>query len=407
MKNSNNKRWLVLIAGAVLMLVAGLIYAWSIFRAPLTGLFPEWTPTQLSVAFTVSMVFFCLGGFAAGKLAARMSSRFIILIAAAMLLIGFCGVALLLDAGNPAKSLWALYILYGILCGGGVGLVYNASLNTLAKWFPENPGMVSGALLMCFGFGGLALGSIVNVLIGSRGLSPSFLILGVGAGAIFAMASFVFKLSPAREPARETKETAARRETATKEMLRSPIFWALCFWNIALCVGGLLVINSAATIAAAFGAAPVVGLLVSVFNGVGRVSIGALFDRKGRHFSMTAGTSVLLLAGIILSMGAFLNIPILIFIGLPLVGISFGGAPPSISTVVNNYFGPKHYAVNLSTATFSVIPGAIIGPIVSSRLQEASGGAYGSTFIMIVVIAAFALILNFTLRHYSRKGGFE
>ncbi|MDR3305920.1 MAG: MFS transporter [Clostridiales Family XIII bacterium] len=405
--NNNNKRWPVLISGAVLMLVAGLIYAWSIFRAPLTGLFPEWTPTQLSVAFTVSMVFFCLGGFTAGKLAARMSGRFIILIAAAMLLIGFCGVALLLDADHPAKSLWALYLLYGILCGGGVGLVYNAALNTLTKWFPENPGMVSGVLLMCFGFGGLALGSIVNALIGSRGLSPSFLILGIGVGIIFAIASFLFKWPPAGKPAGETKEAAVRAEATTKEMLRSPIFWALCLWNIALCIGGLLVINSAATIASAFGAAPVAGLLVSVFNGVGRVSIGALHDRKGRHFSMTAGTSVLLLAGIILSAGAFLNIPILIFIGLPLVGISFGRAPPSISTVVNNYFGPKHYAVNLSTATFSVIPGAIIGPIVSSRLQEASGGAYGSTFIMIIVIAILALVLNFALRYYSKKSGFE
>lgn len=424
------RRIRVLLVGCGLMMVVGLLYAWSIFRTPLSAAYPDWGATQVSITFTISMVFFCLGVFLAGKISAHLSGKAITLIAAASFLIGFGGLALLMDEGSPDRSLAVLYIFYGVFCGNGVGMTYNSMMNAATKWFPSRAGTVSGILLLCYGFGGLVLAGIVQRLIGSFGLTGCFLVLAVGIAVVMAAGAFSVK-RPTEEEAAALAQTgvgaglqggadaagskedttrstdARRRDYSPLEMLKTPVFWLFCVWNIALCVCGLLVINSAAVIAVAFGSPAVLGLIVSVFNGLGRLLVGSIFDRKGRDFAMNVDTLVMLCAGLVLLAGALTVSPILIFIGLSLAGIGYGGGPPSTSALVNNYFGARHYAVNLGVIQFSVIPGAVIGPLVSSALQESSDGRYDSTFAMYIACAAFALVLVILLRRAAVKGGFE
>ena len=74
----NNNRWGYLAAGTVLLLFCGLIYGWSLFRTYFNELYPSWTVSQLSMTFTISMVFFCLGGFVAGRLSLQFPPRVIL-----------------------------------------------------------------------------------------------------------------------------------------------------------------------------------------------------------------------------------------------------------------------------------------------------------------------------------------
>jgi OFA family oxalate/formate antiporter-like MFS transporter len=46
--------------------VARIIYAWSILKAPVAADF-GWTASALALNFTITMCFFCIGGFVAGK----------------------------------------------------------------------------------------------------------------------------------------------------------------------------------------------------------------------------------------------------------------------------------------------------------------------------------------------------
>ena len=48
MKNLN--RWVYAIAGVVVLLMAGLIYAWSEMSQPIASARPDWTAAQLSLA---------------------------------------------------------------------------------------------------------------------------------------------------------------------------------------------------------------------------------------------------------------------------------------------------------------------------------------------------------------------
>lgn len=407
----NSKRWLYLGMGTLTLLFLGLIYAWSIFRTPFGEMFPDWSISQLSMTFTISMIFFCLGGFAGGIMSKRFSIRTRMLISAVLLLVGFFAVSMV-KPESPGSSLTMLYIFYGVFGGGGVGFAYNGIIGTLNKWFPDKIGLASGIMLMGFGLGGLVLGSIVNSMIGSMGLLPVFKILGIAICVVCVLAAFIVKAPDSDESAElaalaasvkassggAAKEAAPVKNYSAGEMLRSPKFWFFTLWVILLNSAGLLVINSAANISVAYGGAAILGMIVSLFNGAGRIIAGNNFDRRGRKFSTLVNNAFMLAAGILLALGGMTNAYIFILCGLVFVGLAYGGCPTITSAFINKAFGPANFPTNFSIANFSLIPAATIGPMISSALLESAGGNYNTNFYAIIafsaVSAVFWVLLN-------------
>ena len=386
------ERYVYLAAGTLIMLFVGLIYAWSIFRAPFSEIFPSWTVPDLSRTFTISIIFFCLGGFTSGRLTLILKSRTIVHIAALLLAGGFFLVSRL-DPLQPEQSLRKLYIFYGVFCGLGVGMGYNSVISAIIKWFPDKPGTASGALLMAFGFGGLVLGSLVNVLINENGLFLTFFILAIAALIVLFLCSFLVR-APQAPPAAAVSEAPLKREYAPLQMIRTPLFWIWFVWNIILSSAGLLAINSAAAITAFYGAPAVLGLLVSVSNGAGRFLFGGLVDKFGRRKVMNASCTIMLASGICLYTGAVLHNILFIVSGLLFIGLTYGSSPSISSVNINSFFGPKNFPVNFSIHNFLLIPSAIAGPTISSIMQERSGGEYYSTFILIITMALAAFIIS-------------
>lgn len=85
---NNSKRWVVLSVATISLLFLGLIYAWSIFKTPISEMFPMWTVSQLSMTFTIAMSMFCIGGFVGGITGKIFSLRVKFFISAALLCIG-------------------------------------------------------------------------------------------------------------------------------------------------------------------------------------------------------------------------------------------------------------------------------------------------------------------------------
>ena len=113
-------RWYRLIVGAVCMLFAGIIYAWSVLKAPLAAEF-GWDPSQLALNFTLTMTFWCIGGFISSQLTRRTSPRVTVLAAAVLVLIGF------VLCSRMSDSIGMLYLSYSFLAGTGIGMAYNVS----------------------------------------------------------------------------------------------------------------------------------------------------------------------------------------------------------------------------------------------------------------------------------------
>ncbi len=183
-----NNRWFYVVIGIILFLFLGLLYAWSLFIAPLEKDF-GWTRSQTSLIFTISIIFFCLGGIAGGFITGRKSPGFTILVSAVLLLCGFA-------ASSQINSLPAIFITYGVISGFGIGLSYNAVISAVTRWFPEKPGVISGFLLMGFGLGGMLLGSTANSLIKAMGWRETFLLLGIAFGIVVFIGSRLLMFPP-------------------------------------------------------------------------------------------------------------------------------------------------------------------------------------------------------------------
>ncbi len=404
----NNKRWLYLGVATISTLFLGLIYAWSLFRAPFSEVFKTWTVAQMSMTFTISMIMFCLGGLIGGQLGKKFGVKGRILIAAVLLLVGFFMVSTL-NPADASGSLMKLYIFYGIFGGGGVGIGYNAVITTITKWFPDKVGLASGIMLMGFGLGGLALGSVVTKFIAGIGIFSTFKLLAIAIFVVLLVAAIIIK-APEVPTAGASKTAAADDNThhyTSAEMMKTSRFWIFFLWAIALNSAGLMVINSAANISVAYGGSAVLGMIVSLFNGAGRIVAGNNFDRFGRKTSSIVNNIFMIIAGALLIAGGVSHSLILVVIGLIFVGLSYGGTPTITSAYVNKAFGAKYFATNFSIANFSLIPAAIIGPIISAKLLEAAGGKYDSNFRALIVFTLVALALWIGLNIASKKSDNE
>jgi MFS transporter, OFA family, oxalate/formate antiporter len=50
-----NNRWAIAVAGVVIQIVLGAVYAWSVFRTPLASRF-GWSISEVTLTFTISIL---------------------------------------------------------------------------------------------------------------------------------------------------------------------------------------------------------------------------------------------------------------------------------------------------------------------------------------------------------------
>ncbi|HZK02010.1 MAG TPA: MFS transporter [Anaerovoracaceae bacterium] len=387
----NSKKWIYLAVGTVLMLFHGVIYAWSIFRQPINAVYPSWSVSQISFAFTLSIIFFWIGGFIAGNLSTRLTIRSILRIVAVLIFCGFIGISLIAKV-SPPTALKLVYLFYGVFCGCGIGMGFNSIISTINKWFPDRTGFASGILMMGFGFGGIVVGGIADRLVFALGLFGAFKALGIIIALIIVTGTFILT-APASVASGPDKGHSRQKGFTPKQMLSTKHFWFFLLWTLMINASGLLIINNAASIAVAFGAPAVLGLIISICNGLGRALIGFLFDRFKGKKTMLVDISIVFAGGAFLLLGAVQHNLLLIFIGIVCTGLGYGGSPPITSAYINSEFGSKYFPVNFSLGSFSLVPASIIGPMVSSKLIEHSNGNYETSFILIIILAVLAFLL--------------
>lgn len=399
-----NVRWLYLFIGILAMLFAGVIYAWSILKAPLTEHF-GWNASQLSLNFTITMICFCLGGVLGGILAKKIGTVPTIIMGAVLVSTGF-----ILSSTLSGQGIWLLYLFYGILGGLGIGIPYNTVLSTVNAWFPDKKGTSMGLMLMAFGASTLVIGKIADSFFQSPGIGwrKTYLILGISIGVILIITGLIIRRPSDNVTLPEAKTrgkkgmgtTIASRDYSTLEMIKRPSFW-MAFVSILFAAAvGNSVISFAKDLSLSVGSnaalATLLTGLLAVCNGLGRIVFGALYDLIGCRKGMLISSAVTIAAaGVSLISVIGHSLPVCVA-GLCLMGLSYGSCPTTVTTFTSEFFGMKHFATNFSVLNFNLIGTAFVASL-SNVLFENSGG-YVITFLFLLGLAAASFIINIFIK---------
>ncbi len=402
-KSNINIRWLYLATGVFAMLFSGVLYAWSILKIPFKSVF-GWSDSVLALNFTITMCFFCLGAFFGSQICKKAGTKITLIIAAALVGTGFVLTGLL-----NGDNHYLLYLTYAIMAGTGIGISYNVVVATVNSWFPDRKGFCSGCLMMGFGVSTLLLGNTISYMFEKEtiGWSKAYIILGAVVAAVLLIAAIILKgpaegtifPSPKAKKA-VTEEKFEVKDYTTKQMLKSFTFWRAFLFMMLITAVGNSVISFARDLALSVDAAPdlattLVGVL-SIFNGIGRILTGTVYDGLGRRKTMFASNILTIIAAGLTLVAVYTHSLPLCIVGLCLTGISYGSCPTMTSSFTASFYGQKYFAVNYSITNFNLIFASFIATFSNSLFI--STGSYTAPFVMLLILAIGALGLNFTIK---------
>ncbi len=397
------KRSIYLFTGVVSMLFSGVLYAWSILKVPFKEDF-GWTDSALALNFTVTMCFFCLGAFFGSLMNKKAGVKITLITAGTLVGAGFVLTGLLTKNMLPG-----LYITYGFLAATGIGISYNVTVSTVNAWLPDKKGFSSGLLMMGFGVSTLLLGNIISSLFGNEsiGVTKTYILLGLITAAVIISSGFILKKPSEDTVLPQAKITSSAKAESFEAVDFTPLQMVKSFTFIRafICMAfitavGNCVISFARDLMLSVDAAPslattLVGVL-SVFNGVGRILTGILFDKAGRKITMiSANVLTIIAAAVTLTAVVSSSLPLCIA-GLCLTGISYGSCPTVTSAFTMAFYGKKSFATNYSIMNFNLIFASFFATFSSTLLTNT--GSYVAPFIMLLVLSVLALGLNFSIR---------
>lgn len=386
--------------GTLVLLGIGIIYAWSILAAPIAQDFPYWSSTQLSLTFTVSMFSFCIGGFLRGILAEKIPIRFVLWFAAALY-----GSGLFISA-HIEQGIAVLYAGFGIMGGFATGLAYNAIMSAVTSWYHERSGLISGILLMGFGFGGFFTGKLYQMLLNVMQWREIFELMAVSiAGLLFLAGCLIRSSQKTLLLADEREDMPADRNGS--EMIQTKAFRFYFVWVVLLVSAGYMIMGHGRGILlegcpmTEVGTLATIVGLISIFNGCGRVFFGFLYDRLSYRKTMLL-VDVLFAGAVILTfMGLRMGSSSLISMGFICTGLFFAGAAFLNSAFIRDFFGARYYAANFAIVNLNVLISSF-GSTLAGLLYDVRG-SYDFVLGLMIIIWGLTFGCTFMIRRPSEE----
>jgi OFA family oxalate/formate antiporter-like MFS transporter len=387
-----NNRWVIAIAGVFFQIALGAVYAWSVFRVPLSKQF-GWSISEITLTFTISIFVLGIAAFFGGLWLNRQGPRIVALTGGALYGLG-------VFLASFSHNLWWLYLSYGLIGGIGLGLGYIVPVAVLVKWFPDRRGLITGIAVGGFGAGALITAPVATRLIQSVGVLNTFAYLGIGYLIVTAIAGWFMQNPPDGWKPEGWSPTAT--ETAQRaghdfklgEALRTwqwYALWLLLFLNTC---AGISVISQEAPIfqeltkVTAVVAGGMVGV-ASLGNAVGRVFwawVSDLITRRATFFVMFL--LQVLLFWFLPTIASASLMTIVTFVVLMCYGGGFGTMPAFTA----DYFGPKNvgpiYGLMLTAWGFA----SAFGPLFIAHMRETTGSYSGALRVIAGVMAVSTLL---------------
>lgn len=442
-------RWLVPPAALAVHLSIGQIYAFSVFKIPLTRTLGithsapgDWNQSSLAWIFSIAIAFLGISAAVFGRWMERNGPRKAMLVAACC----FGGGFLVGGLGIAWHQLWLVYLGYGALGGCGLGLGYISPVSTLVKWFPDRPGMATGLAIMGFG-GGAFIGANLSLTLmnafksaTSTGVAPTFVAMGAIYFLFILFGSLIVRVPPddwkpaGYQPPVHTQKLITTANVAVQQAWRTPQFWLLWFvlrFNVTAGIGILeqaspmiqemfpKVVGPGGEVlkkGISAGAAGGFVALLSLFNMAGRFVWSSLSDYLGRKINYV----IYLLLGAIL----YCLAPIfghagnhIAFIAVCVVIVSmYGGGFSTIPAYLKDLFGVMQVGAIHGRLLTAWSAAGILGPVLVNYLrawlqQRGATGVdlYSPAMYLMAGLLTIGLICNLAIRpvasRYHYRGG--
>jgi len=393
-----NNRWTIAIAGVFLQIALGAVYAWSVFRVPLSKQF-GWSISQVTLTFTISIFVLGFAAFFGGLWMNRKGPRVVALTGATLY-----GVGVFL-ASFSANKLWWLYLSYGFVGGLGLGLGYIVPVAVLVKWFPDRGGLITGIAVGGFGAGALITAPVATRLIQSVGVLSTFGYLGI-AYLIIAITAAMFMQNPPEgwRPSGWTLSAKQTAQRATHDYILSEalkrwqwwVLWLILFLNTS---AGISLISQEGPIfqeltgVSAVVAGGIVGI-ASLGNGVGRVFWAWASDLITRRATFAV---MFVLQVVLFFVLPRIATPLLMTLVAFVILMCYGGGFGTMPAFTADYFGAKNvgpiYGLMLTAWSFA----SVFGPLYIARMREMTAN-YGGALHVIATVMALSILLPIIVR---------
>jgi OFA family oxalate/formate antiporter-like MFS transporter len=384
-------RWLLVVAGAAAMGVAGTYqFVWSSI-SPALGTRLAAGEAGLGSVFTLYIVAQTLSQFPAGRYRDRHGPRAPMAVGAVLLTMGYGGTAV-------ATELWQVALAY-IVGGVGVGAVYTVAINTPVKWFTDRRGLATGIVTMAFG--GVSVLFIPAVRDGlAANFTTTLLVTGGVAGGVALLAAAVVRDPPPESTTETAAVTSTDDVTTWRETIRTWQFWLL-YLQMAVVNGvGLLFISNAVAFTEQFGlpatVATVAASAVALADSAGIVTIGGLSDRLGRERTVAVTVAV---SGIALAGAVWAGTIGTGWLVVALLGAAAFFRSPVFSVVpalVGDYYGQARSSENYAVLYTAKVWGGIGGGVAGSALVASLG--WSVTFLVGATALSGVGVLSLLLR---------
>lgn len=408
--NLTKRRWMVLVLCCLINLCLGSIYAWSVFAAPmaeyLSGITGKTLTTgDLAIVYTIANgvgpITMISGGFFNDKLGPKR----VIFVGGLMF-----GLGMILSGFVTSVPL--LIVTYGLLGGLGLGMAYGCAISTGVKFFPDKRGLVGGITTAVYGMSSVILPPIATALVGRFGVSVTFRIVGVVFLVVICVSSLFLIQCPADfvpEGYTPPVSEGAKRTVPDQkwnEMLRSPFFYVMILMMLCGALSGMMIISQAKTVASDMirmtgEAATLAVSVLALFNAFGRVAAGTLSDKIGRINTLTIALCLSVIGLLLLFFcGEGTIAPF--FVGIAIVGVSFGSFMGVYPGFTADRFGAKNNSVNYGIMFIGFALSGYVGPKIMTTVVKGSG-TYQPAFLFALAFCVGGLLLSALYRVLVKK----
>lgn len=405
-KKIDKKRWFILAACCLINLCLGSVYAWSVFSSSMADYFTNVrglsvTTGDLAIVYTICNGVGPITMISGGWINDKIGPKLVILTGGLMFALG-------MFLSGFATGIGFLILTYGLLSGLGLGMAYGCTISTCVKYFPDKRGLIGGITTAVYGFSSVILPPIVSAIVNASDVTVAFKGIGIVFLVIIAACGIFLTPCPADyTPTGYIAPVAAGASDNDKnwrEMLKTPLFYVMLILLMCGAFSGMMIISQAAGLAqnmvgmTSARASAVVSLL-ALFNVLGRLLSGYISDRVGRINTLRIACMISIV-GLVCLYVSNSNVVVLFYIGISMVGISFGSFMGVFPGFTADQFGAKNNSVNYGIMFIGFALAGYFGPQIM-RGVYAAYGIYQNAFLIAAGLSAIGVLLTFV---YQKSG---